>query len=258
MYQFLAYSVANRVAYITLNRPEKRNALNDVLVRELTAACQAAEADGNVKVVVLRANGKAFCAGADLEYLQRMQSFTQDENLADSSALAGMFLQIYQSSKVYIAQIEGHAIAGGCGLASVCDFSFAVPEAKFGYTEVRIGFVPAIVAGFALRKMGETRTKELLLSGDLYTAEQVASYNLITKVVPAVDIQQHVQSFAERLCNEASAASLQLTKRLIGDVSSFSMADGVTFAARLNAIARGTDDCKRGIASFLNKEEIVW
>jgi len=258
MFQYLEYSVENRVAYLTLNRPEKRNALNNTLVGELTQAVRMAEEADDVKVVVLRGNGKAFCAGADLDYLQQMQSFTAEENLADSAGLAGMFLGIYRSSKPFIAQIEGHAIAGGCGLASVCDFSFAVPEAQFGYTEVRIGFVPAIVMAFLLRKVGETRARAWLLSGDLFPAETAANHGIITNTIAKEEIAEYVKTFAERLCTQNSSSSMALTKKMIADVPQFPIDEGIAFAARMNALSRSTPDCMRGIASFLHKEELRW
>ena len=136
------FTVKDRVGYITLNRPDKRNALSHELVIELIDAFDKAEQDSSVKVVVLKAAGEAFCAGADLAYLQQLQNFSFEQNLEDSRQLKNLFLKIYQLKKVVIAQVQGHALAGGCGLATVCDFTFAVPEAKFGYTEVKIGFSP--------------------------------------------------------------------------------------------------------------------
>ena len=146
------YEAKDRIGFLTLNRPTKRNALNHELVTELLLGFQKAASDDSVKVIVLRANGETFCAGADLVYLQQMQKFSYEENLSDSLQLKELFLQIYTSKKVVIAQVQGAALAGGCGLITVCDFVFAVPEAKFGYTEVKIGFVPAIVMVFLLRK----------------------------------------------------------------------------------------------------------
>jgi methylglutaconyl-CoA hydratase len=258
LYQTIEYTVENRVAYLTLNRPEKRNALDDVLMIELRDAIMAAEQDVQAKVIVLRARGKVFCAGADLAYLQKMQDYSMDENIADSSTLAQLLLAIYRCTKIVIAQVEGHAIAGGAGLVTVCDFAFAVPEAKFGYTEVRIGFVPALVMVFLLRKTGETRAKELLLSGDLINAEIATRYDLINRVVPATDIHAHVRDFAQHLCRQNSTSSMQLTKKMMGDLQDFPLENAIKFAARMNAHARATPDCRRGIAAFLNKEDLEW
>jgi len=159
--------VADRIGYITLNRPEKRNALSPDLILGLKDAFVEMGARDDVKVIILRANGKAFCAGADLSYLQSMQAFTFEKNLEDSNRLKDLFSLIFTLPKVVIAQIQGHALAGGSGLVTVCDFGFSVPEALFGYTEVRIGFVPALVSVFLHEQIGGAKTQELLLSGGL-------------------------------------------------------------------------------------------
>ena len=254
MNDMLLYEVDDRVAYITLNRPDKRNALPDQMVTLLSKAFGRAEAAPGVKVVILRGNGKAFCAGADLDYLQRLQKFSFDENLQDSNHLKELFLQIYRFPKIVIAQGEGHAIAGGAGLATVCDFTFSVPEAKYGYTEVKIGFIPAIVMVFLVRKCGELRAKELLLSGKIITAEAAVRYNKINEVVAADQIKDHVRGFAESLCTGNSEQSMAMTKRMLGDIWHFPIVDGLNFAAKMNAHTRGTEDCKKGISAFLNKE----
>ncbi|MGN6507856.1 MAG: enoyl-CoA hydratase-related protein, partial [Chitinophaga sp.] len=150
----VTYHIADRIATITLNRPEKRNALNGEVVKELRKTFAAAAADENVKVVILAGNGKAFCAGADLDYLRQLQANDLEANLADSRELMLLMQEIYSMEKVVIARIEGDAIAGGCGLATIADLSYAVPEARFGYTEVRIGFVPALVSVFLVRNIG--------------------------------------------------------------------------------------------------------
>jgi methylglutaconyl-CoA hydratase len=256
--EFILYEVRERVAHITLNRPDKRNALNSTMVAGLNTAFLAAEQDDSVRVVILRANGKVFCAGADLDYLQKLQSFDFDQNLQDSTQLRNLFELIYKLSKPVISLIEGHAIAGGAGLATVSDFSFSVPGAQFGYSEVRIGFIPAIVMTFLLRKCGETRAKELLLSGDNIDAATAERYNMITKVVPEADIVAHVEAFAQRLCKQNSGQSMAITKKMIADIQHFPIPEGLNFAARMNARARGSEDCKRGIAAFLNKQPLEW
>jgi methylglutaconyl-CoA hydratase len=207
---------------------------------------------------VLKANGEAFCAGADLGYLQQLQNFSFDENLKDSSHLKELFLQIYTHPKVVIAQVQGHALAGGCGLATICDFVFSVPEAKFGYTEVKIGFIPAIVMVFLIRKIGEGRAKELLLGGDLFTAEQMLQMGLLNKVISAAAVEQEVSVFSKRLVETNSGESMRLTKQMIANVQSKSLDEALQYAAEMNAQARGTDDCKRGISAFLNKEKLIW
>lgn len=254
----IEYTVNNRVAYITLNRPEKRNAFSVELVADLKVAFSIASTDNDVKVIVLNAKGKAFSAGADLSALQQLQNNTYGDNLQDSTELAALFEMIYTLPKVVIAQVEGPAIAGGCGLATICDLIFATPEASFGYTEVKIGFIPAIVMIFLLRKIGETRAKELLLSGDLITAETAQKMGLINFIAQPDAIEQTVYEYAQKLCTQTSADSLRLTKQMIANVQNLTLAQALQYAAQMNATARTTDDCKRGIAAFLNKEKLVW
>lgn len=256
--EFVQYSVQHRVATITLNRPEKRNALSYELVTELKEAFSKASQDADVKAIILNANGEAFCAGADLGYLQQLQGFSYEENLLDSAHLKELFLSIYTHPKIVVAQVQGHALAGGCGLATVCDFVFAVPQAKFGYTEVKIGFIPALVMVFLLRKIGEGRAKELLLSGELYTAEQVLQMGLINKVVNPEKLSDEVNAFALKLVQSNSAQSMLLTKQMIDKVQSLPLDEALRYASEMNAHARNTEDCKRGIAAFLNKEKLSW
>ncbi|MEO0555521.1 MAG: enoyl-CoA hydratase-related protein [Bacteroidota bacterium] len=256
--EFIKFEVKDRIGCITLNRPDKRNALNFQVVAELKEIFKQASNDADVKVIVLQAAGKVFCAGADLAYLQQLQSNTYEDNLEDSSHLKELFYQIYTLEKVVIAKVHGHAIAGGCGLATVCDFVFTVPEALFGYTEVRIGFIPAIVKVFLLRKIGESRSKELLLSGELISAVDANTYGLVNKIVEAAELNQFVSNFAKMLVEKNSGQSMALTKRMIAEVQSMSLEDGLRYASEMNAKARGNEDCKTGISSFLNKERLSW
>jgi methylglutaconyl-CoA hydratase len=256
--KYIDYSVSDRTGYITLNRPDKRNALNHDVVAELKQAFAQAERDRAVKVVVLKANGESFCAGADLAYLQQLQNFSLEENRADSNHLKELFEKIYTLNKVVVAQVQGNAIAGGCGLASVCDFVIASQNAKFGYTEVKIGFIPAIVMVFLLRKIGEGAAKHLLLSGELISADEAQRIGMVYKVVPAAEIDREVSTLTQQLINTNSLQAMTTTKKMIADVQSMSLSDALQYAINMNAEARGSDDCKRGIAAFLNKEKIIW
>ncbi len=255
--KYVNLEIENRVGYITINRPEKRNALNFEVVSELKEVFSEAENSNDCKVIVLRANGKVFCAGADLEYLQQLQNNSYDENLEDSRHLMEFFKMVYNSDKIVIGQIHGHAIAGGCGLATVCDFSFTVPEAKFGYTEVKIGFIPAIVMVFLIRKIGEGKAKELLLTGDLLSAEDAVNCGLINKVIDG-NLEEYVKEFALKLCGQNSGESMALTKKMIGKVQNMNLDEGLNYAAAMNASARDSKDCKAGIGAFLNKEKLTW
>lgn len=252
------YKVDERVATITLNRPEKRNALSPELLTDLKTAFQQAEDDERVRAIILKANGDAFCAGADLAYLQQLQKFSYAENLQDSNHLKELFIRMYTHPKIIIAQVQGHALAGGCGLATVCDWVFAVPEAKFGYTEVKIGFIPALVSVFVVRKIGEGRARELLLGGELISAERAMLMGLINEVVEPEKLEARVREFTNRLITTNSSNSMALTKKLIADIPGRSLEDALNLAAGMNANARSTQDCKRGIEAFLNKEKIIW
>ncbi|MFD1469418.1 enoyl-CoA hydratase/isomerase family protein [Hymenobacter caeli] len=256
--RYLTYHCQERIGYITLNRPDKRNALNADVVTELKRTFDHAEADDNCKVVVLRAAGDVFCAGADLAYIQELQGFGYTDNLEDSTHLMQLFHQIYTLKKVVIGQVQGHAIAGGCGLAAICDITFAVPEAKFGYTEVKIGFLPAIVSVFLLRKIGEARTKQLLLSGDVVSAQTALDLGLVTFLAPAEALADTVRAYAQRMCRENSGQSMEVTKEMLAALPEMALEEALRFAAQRNAELRGSDDCRRGIGAFLSKEKISW
>ncbi|WP_293787786.1 enoyl-CoA hydratase/isomerase family protein [uncultured Pedobacter sp.] len=258
MENLVLYQVAERIATITINRPEKRNALNPQLVAELTSAFIRASEDDLVKVVILNAKGDAFSAGADLAYLQQLQHNTFEENVADSNHLKKLFTTIYYLPKVVIAQVEGHAIAGGCGLATICDIIFATPESNFGYTEVKIGFVPAIVSCFLKQKVSESIAKEILLTGKTFSAEQALKYNLINFVTNSSEIHQKTREFALSLCTESSGNSLMITKQLITQTVNLHLEKSLETAVHINARVRESDDFKRGVSLFLKKEKINW
>ena len=252
------YQVTDRVAFITMSRPDKRNALNDQMVAQLAASFDEAGQDQEVKVIVLKAKGKVFSAGADLQYLQQLQKNSYTENLEDSAKLRDLLHSIYTHSKVVIAQVQGHAIAGGCGLATVCDFIFTQPEAKFGYSEVHIGFVPAIVMVYLIRRIGEAKARDLLLSGHLVDAGQALDMGLVNRVVSADTLDQAVLEFAGKLSSENSSQSMETVNRMMVRVQELPIEDAFAYAVEQNAKARDTDDCKNGIKAFLNKEPIKW
>ncbi|MFT6866541.1 MAG: methylglutaconyl-CoA hydratase [Cyclobacteriaceae bacterium] len=256
--ELVKYVVKNRRADIIMCRPEKRNALNPQLVSDMIEAFQKAKMDDHVKLVVLSGEGSAFSAGADLEYLKSLQSNTKEENELDSSRLKVLYETIYQFPKLIIAQVQGHAIAGGAGLVSVCDFVFCTPETKIGYTEVRIGFVPAIVSYFLIRKIGEARATSMLLSGDLFAAHICLSFGLINAIYEADQIENEVDDFVNKMITLNSGESLRMTKELIKKVQDLPFQEAMDLAAIYNTNARSTADCKRGIQAFLDKVKIEW
>jgi methylglutaconyl-CoA hydratase len=255
---YIEYSVDNRVGFITLNRPDKRNALSFELIDELKKSFKTAESDPSVKVIVLRARGEVFCAGADLAYLRQLQQYSFEENLADSNHLRELLYSIYTLRKIVIAQVHGHAIAGGCGLASVCDFVYAVPESRFGYTEVKLGFIPALVMVFLIRRITEAHAKQLLLSGELITAKEAEVMGLVNKVVDPSRLESEVRTLADILITTNSAESLRRTKQMIGEVQSMPLTQALDYAAKMNAEMRSTDDFRKGISSFLDKQKLTW
>ena len=258
MYSTLSYTVEERVARITMERPERRNALNATMIGELTEAFSAAAADADVRVVILRGAGEAFSAGADLETLQQLQANTYAENEEDSMRLAALFKAIYTHPKVTIAEVQGHALAGGCGLATLTDYTYAVPEALFGYTEVKIGFIPALVAVFLQRKVGGGLARRLFLNAELISAAKASDYGLITAVLDRTLIEAEVATLAQRISTHTSVQSIAATKALLVEVESLPLDEALQLAAQANAHARATEDCKRGIAAFLAKEKISW
>lgn len=258
MTDLILYHTERRRSVITLNRPEKRNALNPEMVEALGAAFDRAQRDADAKVVILKANGSAFCAGADLAYLQQLQHFSESENLADSYALKDLFAKIYQFPKPVLAQVQGHALAGGAGLVTVCDLACASVGIQYGYTEVRIGFVPALVSVFLVKKLGEARAASLLLSGMPVSAEAAARLGVFHEVVPAEILEKTVNNLADLLIDQNSGEAMQLTKSLLQRVQTMPLEEALDMAASTNARARGTADCKKGIAAFLNKEKIIW
>lgn len=255
----LTYTIDQRIAEITLTRPEKRNAFNDLLISELTEAFQQTNRNSAVKIVVLTGSEKAFCAGADLEYLQKLSTFSLEDNQEDSRRLMKLYQTILESRKPVIAKVNGPAIAGGCGLATVCDFIYASREhAVFGYPEVKIGFIPALVLVFLSRRIGEGRVRELVLSGKTIDALKAKEMGLVTEVVDHDQLAATVHSFALELATNNSASSMALTKEMLTSISRMDFVQALEYAANMNAVTRMTEDCKKGIAAFLQKEKISW
>jgi methylglutaconyl-CoA hydratase len=250
----LAYE--GQVAILTLNRPEKRNAISFELIDDLLAALDEI-ARSHAVVLVLTGAGKAFCSGMDLENLKALLGRTPEQNLQDSETMVKLFRALYEFPKVTIAAVNGPAIAGGTGLALLCDFTIAVPEAKFGYTEVRIGFVPAIVSTFLLRQIGEKQARDLLLTGRIFDAEEAMRLGLLTDIVPAEKLMARARELAGVLLSN-SAASLRATKKLLTDHARAEIDSQIEAAVRENAAIRSTADFREGITSFLEKRKPVW
>jgi len=201
--------------------------------------------------------GKAFSSGMDLENLKTLIGRTPEQNLEDSQTMVRLFRSLYEFPRVTIAAVNGPAIAGGTGLALLCDFTLAVPEATFGYTEVRIGFVPAIVSTFLLRQTGEKHARDLLLTGRIIGAEEAARMGLVNEVVAPENLMQRARELAALLM-ENSPASLRATKKLLSDHARAELDQQIEAAVRENAAVRTTADFREGITSFLEKRKPVW
>lgn len=255
-YETLAFETAGEIATITLNRPEKRNAISTRMIDELMAALGEAES-GPARVAIITGAGKAFCAGMDLEGLRSLAQQTAQENVEDSVRMATMFHRIYSFPKPLIAAVNGAAIAGGCGIATLADFTLAVPEAKFGYTEVKIGFIPALVSVFLQRQVGEKIARDLLLSGRIVDAAEGMRLGLVSEVVAAEKLMDRAHELAATLI-AASPTSLSHTKRLLLHHSEAGLLAEMEVAIHENAGIRSTDDFREGLASFLEKRAPKW
>lgn len=241
---------------ITLNRPERRNAMNSEMQVELLAALEEAAAN-SCRVVVLAGAGDAFCAGLDLARLHGMKDQNAGEHRADAERIASLFRVLYEFPKPTIAAVHGAAIAGGTGLATICDFTIAVPEARFGYTEVRIGFVPAIVSAYLTLQIGDKRSRDLLLTGRLFDAAEAYRLGLVNEVVAAEKLTARVRALAEVLASN-SAESLKATKRLLAAQNKTWLDAAIVEAMEANAQARETADFQEGVAAFLEKRRPAW
>ncbi len=250
----LAYEGA--VATITLNRPDKRNAISFELIDDLLQALDEVSKSDAI-VLILTGAGKAFCSGMDLENLKSLLGRTPEQNLSDSETMVQLFRALYEFPKVTIAAVNGPAIAGGTGLALLCDFTLAVPEAKFGYTEVRIGFVPAIVSTFLLRQVGEKQARDLLLTGRIFGSDEALRMGLINEIVPPESLLARAQELAAILMANSSA-SLRATKQLLTDHARSELDAQIDAAVRENAAIRSTADFREGITAFLEKRKPVW
>lgn len=255
-FETLILEIDDRIGTITLNRPDRRNAISLRLVGELMSAFDELESAA-ARVVILTGAGKAFCAGMDLDELKSLMGKDHDENVEDSKKLARIFRRLYEFPKPTIAAVNGAAIAGGTGLATMCDFTLAVPEARFGYTEVRIGFVPAIVSSILVWQVGHKVARDLLLSGRLFDAAEAHRYGLVNEIVALGSLTARARELAALLI-ENSPSSMIATKRLINGFISAQLDGQIAEAIEENARIRTTDDFREGISSFLEKRKPRW
>ena len=245
-------TVADEVARITLNRPEKRNALNSEVISGVKVALRRASEDSDVRVIVLTGAGADFCSGADLAALQKISTASVEENLEDARSLMELFALIRSLRPPVIAAVRGRALAGGCGLATACDIVLAARSSRFGYPEVKIGFVPAMVMAILRRNVSEKRAFELVALGAEIGAEEAESIGLVNHLIDDEAFEDEVDAFVQGFMKTSSSA-VALTKRLLYQTDAMSFADALQFGVDANVIARMSEDCRQGIARFLKK-----
>ena len=248
----LGYGVDGGVATLTLNRPEKRNALNGALVQALKDGLAAAADDGSVRVVAIRGAGKDFCSGADLAEMERIAGMGLEENVEDARSLGALFQQMRDHPRPVVAVVHGRALAGGCGLASACDLVLARDDAEFGYPEVHLGFVPALVMTILRRKVGEGEAFHLVAQGDRFDAAEARRLGLVTKIFATESFDADVTRYLERLAAKPASA-VTMTKALLYQLDDLDFEAGLERAAEVNAEARMTEACKEGVRRFLEK-----
>ncbi len=252
----ILYSEQDGIALITLNRPDKRNAVSFELVDELMQALDHAERS-TAQVVIVTGAGKAFCAGLDLEDLKKLVGRTHEQNVQDSATMARLFRRIYEFPKPMIAAVNGHAIAGGTGIATMCDFTLSVAEAKYGYTEVKIGFVPAIVSSILVWQVGHKIARDLLMTGRLFDAAEAYRCGLVNEIVEPERLLPRALELARQLM-ENSPSSVRLTKKLINGFIAKALDEQMAQAIEDNARIRTTADFREGITAFLEKRKPKW
>src|SRR3979490_788187 len=256
MFSTLLLDISGNLATLTLNRPDKRNAISTAMIAELQSALDEIEIS-HARVGILTGSGKAFSAGMDLEMLAEIAQQSPSENQEDSRRMAKMFRRIWSFPKPMIAAVHGAALAGGCGIATLCDFPLATPQARFGYTEVKIGFLPAIVSVFLTRQIGDKRARDLLLTGRIIEAAEAKEFGMVTEVVPDGHLEERTLELANDLV-AASPSSLTRAKHLLTSAAAAGVDHDLERAILENARIRCTPDFKEGVASFLEKRKPVW
>jgi methylglutaconyl-CoA hydratase len=253
MYRKIIYEMREGVARITMNRPDKRNALDGELVGELKAAFGASASDDACRVVLLTGAGTDFCSGADLANLEKTAQNSVLENMADARATADLFLMMRNHSRPVIAAVQGRALAGGCGIATACDIILAAQSAQFGYPEVNIGFVPAMVMAILRRSVSEKAAFELVVTGETVSAARAHELGLVHRVFADEEFSSEVESYVARLAAK-SASAVMLSKRLLYNMDSMSFEAALQAGVEINALARQTEDCRKGMERFLKKK----
>lgn len=255
-YESIKLEINDAVALLTFDRPEKRNAISHVMITEILQALDEVEAS-TARVLILTGAANAFCAGMDLQALKDFRAQSDADVIADARRIATLFRRLYSFPKPTIAAVNGPAIAGGCGLATVCDFTLAVPDAKFGYTEVRVGFIPALVSAYVIRQMGEKRARDLLLTARIFSASEAQALGIVNELLEPERLMPRARELAQSLA-EMSSMALVHTKRLLAKFSEEELDRETELGIEASARVRKTADFQEGLTAFLEKRKSRW
>lgn len=253
MFRKILYELRDGVARITLNRPDKRNALDGEIIAELKAGFGASASDDACRVVLITGAGTDFCSGADLANLEKTAQNSVLDNMTDARSTADLFLMMRNHPRPVIAAVHGRALAGGCGIATACDIILASQSAQFGYPEVNIGFVPAMVMAILRRSVSEKAAFELVVTGETVSAERAHELGLVHRVFADNQFAVEVEGYVAKL-SAKSASAVLLSKRLLYNMDSMSFEAALQAGVEINAIARQTEDCRKGVERFLKKK----
>jgi methylglutaconyl-CoA hydratase len=253
----IVFDVHDKVARVTFNRPDVHNAFNDTMISEVSAIFEEIEKRNDVRVVIVTGKGKSFCAGADLNWMRRVKDYSYEDNLKESLDLAEMLGRVYTSSRPTIARVNGAAIGGGTGLVAVCDIAIAADTAKFSFSEVKLGLVPACISPYVLKKCGEGRCREFFLTGERLTAERAYAAGLVNAIVPLAEIDAHIDNIVTLLISSGPEA-IATCKTLLRNVSEMTIEEAKRYTAEVIARLRISDEGQEGMNAFLEKRKPRW
>ena len=255
-YEHIKSEIVNNIVSITLNRPNKKNALNPKMIHEFQEVLNIYQNNPSIRIILISSSSNTFCAGADIEYLEKISRFSYEENLEDSKKLMSLFKTMLHYPKLIISKVCGAALGGGCGIMTASDLVFATNDSKFGYPEVKIGFTPALVSTFLIERINISNTRKLLLTGEIIDAKKGKNMGLINYLCTKKNITNEINNFIEKFTNETSPDAIHSTKKTIYSI--LEMDRKLEKAAKINAKARMNEDFKKGIQAFLNKTSINW
>jgi len=257
-YTTIKLETGNGIATILLNRPDIRNAFNEVMISELTDAFKTAGSMDNIRVIILKGEGKSFCAGADLNWMRNVSKYSYEENYTESLRLSECFYSIYSSPKPTIAVVHGAAIGGANGLLAACDIAVCDNETVFSLSEVKIGIVPACISPYVIKRVGEYGARELMLTGRRINGQEAERYKLVTKSLPADQVESYINQMIQMLLTSGPAAITHCKNLIDKVVNHIELAEALTYTAKIIAEIRASEEGQEGMAAFLEKRKPKW